>query len=40
MVRGADFEVSKEVYERAKANSVDKDRSSFYMASEDKNIHL
>lgn len=36
MVRGEDFEVSKEVYERAKANSVDKDESSFYMASEDK----
>ena len=33
---GRDFEVSKEVYERAKANSPDKTRGSFYMTEADK----
>ena len=33
---GHDFEVSKEVYERAKANSPDKNGSSFYMTQADK----
>lgn len=38
MVRGNDFEVSKEVYERAKANCTDdKPRASYYMTDADKN---
>ena len=36
MVRGMDFEVDKEVFERAKASSVKKDQNSFYMTDEDK----
>ena len=33
---GQDFEVSKEVYERAKERAMDKNRSSFYMAQADE----
>lgn len=36
MVTGEPFEVTKEVYDRARANSIDKDGNSFYMAAEDK----
>ena len=36
MKTGKPFEVSKEVYERAKANSVNKDLVSFYMAKQDE----
>ena len=35
MKTGTPFEVSKEVYERARANSVNKDAKSFYMVKED-----
>lgn len=35
MRKGKDFEVSKEEFERAKAQSKNKDRDSFYMTSED-----
>lgn len=33
---GRDFEVSKEVYERARANATDKSRRSFYMTQADR----
>jgi len=36
MTRGTPFEVSKEVFERAKAQSINKDAKSFYMAKEDE----
>lgn len=36
MQKGKGFEVSKEVYERAKAYVHDKDRESFYMTPEDQ----
>lgn len=36
MRRGTPFEVSKEMFERAKANSVNKDAKSYYMAPEDQ----
>lgn len=36
MKRGTPFEVSKEVFERAKARSVNKDAKSFYMVDEDE----
>mgnify|MGYP007022118201 CR=1 FL=1 len=36
MTRGTDFEVSKEVYERAKANTVDDGRKEYYMAPSDE----
>ena len=37
MVKGTPFEVSKEVYERAKNNSKNKDQKYFYMTDSDKN---
>jgi hypothetical protein len=36
MRRGKDFEVDREVYERARMCSADKNRESFYMAQEDQ----
>lgn len=36
MIKGKPFEVSKEVYDRAVAKSVDKNCKYFYMAKEDK----
>ena len=36
MVQGKPFEVSKEVFERAKANCTDKTRKRYYMADDDK----
>lgn len=36
MRQGKPFEVSKEVYERAKANCIDKNKKYYYMAPEDK----
>lgn len=35
MVKGDPFEVSKEVYERAKEHSVDKKSGYYYMTNED-----
>lgn len=37
MVKGTPFEVSKEVYERAKNNSKNKDQKYYYMTDSDKN---
>lgn len=36
MLPGKPFEVSKEVFERAKEQSIDKTQGSFYMTNEDK----
>lgn len=36
MIKGTPFEVSKEVYERAKARAKNKDGKFFYMAPEDE----
>ena len=35
MVKGTPFEVSREVYERAKAGATNKNAKSFYMTTED-----
>ena len=40
MQKGKGFEVSKEVYERAKANCKDQTRTSFYMTQEDQSKHF
>ena len=37
MVKGTPFEVSKEVYDRAKAQCTKEDETSFYMTLEDRN---
>lgn len=37
LVDGTPFEVSKEVYERAKANSTDKNQKYFYLSGKDEN---
>lgn len=36
MIKGKEFEVSKEVYERAKAHSVPKSNGIYYMTDEDQ----
>ena len=36
MRQGTPFEVEKEVFDRAKANSINKDAKYFYMATADK----
>lgn len=36
MTQGTPFEVEKEVFDRAKANSINKDAKYFYMATADK----
>ena len=36
MTQGKPFEVSKDVFDRAKAQCKDKDRKSYYMATADK----
>lgn len=35
MKKGTDFEVSKEVFERAKANSINQEGSTFYLTDSD-----
>ena len=40
MIKGKEFEVSKEEFERAKANAKDKTRTSFYMTAEDCRKHF
>lgn len=40
MIKGKEFEVTREEYERAKAGAKDQTRNSFYMTDEDIKKHF